>query len=135
MSRKGEEVAARARALVGVRFRPQGRSPERGLDCVGVAALATKVPLDRVPRGYATRGQHLPEIACKLHSLGLRQVSSGMQETGDVVVMELGPMQLHLGVLTSQGIVHADAGLGRVVERPGKAPWPIKEIWRIPEED
>jgi hypothetical protein len=38
--------------------------------------------------------------------------------------------QLHLGIWTGGGIVHADARLGRVVERPGMPPWPVIGAWR-----
>lgn len=36
----GEAVVARARAAIGARFRPRGRVPEAGLDCVGLAGWA-----------------------------------------------------------------------------------------------
>jgi hypothetical protein len=33
--------------------------------------------------------------------------------------------QLHLGILTANGFIHADAKIGRVVERPGGLVWPV----------
>src|SRR5205085_2260015 len=47
-----DEVVARARAMIGVRFRPQGRSAVQGLDCMGLAAVAMGVPADRVRGDY-----------------------------------------------------------------------------------
>ena len=50
MSLRGHRIARRARSLVGVRFRPQGRDPMLGLDCVGAAAAAAEEPACRLPR-------------------------------------------------------------------------------------
>ena len=52
-------------------------------------------------------------------------------EPGDVLLMAAGPGQLHLGIWTRDGFVHADAGLRRVVERPGMPPWPLIGVWRM----
>ncbi|HTG38995.1 MAG TPA: peptidoglycan endopeptidase, partial [Sphingomonas sp.] len=64
---------------------------------------------------------------------GLTRVGAG--QVGDVVLMRSGPGQLHLGVLTARGMVHADAMLRRVVERPGPPPWPVIGIWRAQKGD
>jgi hypothetical protein len=47
-----------------------------------------------------------------------------------VLLTRTGPGQLHLGVWTGSGLIHADVGLGRVVERPGAVAWPVLGIWR-----
>lgn len=135
MTKRGEEIAARARGLVGARFRPQGRDPELGLDCVGVAALAAEVPLERVRRDYALRGQRLAEIEHELCDMGFQPVGGNEAETGDVMIAEAGPAQLHIAVLTKCGFVHADAGLRMVVERPLPLPWPVCSFWRVAGED
>ena len=131
MTERGRDIAARARSLVGVRFRPQGRSPELGLDCVGLAALSTDVPVERVRRDYALRGQRLAQIEHELCDLGLQPVCGQEAEAGDVLVFEAGPAQLHMAILTEHGFVHADAGLRRVVERPLPLPWPVLGLWRV----
>lgn len=100
----GDQVVARARRLIGVRFRAQGRDPAFGVDCVGLVAAA----------------------------LGLRRC--GNPRAGDVALFETGPGQLHLGVLTGAGVIHADARAGRVVERPGVPPWPMPAVWRSGED-
>ncbi|MEH3046236.1 peptidoglycan endopeptidase [Sphingomonas adhaesiva] len=119
----GEAVAAAARATVGVRFRPQGRDPALGLDCVGVVAVAlggVDLPRDyrlwcgRVPDGGVPPGM----AACD----GARP--------GDVLLCRVSPAQLHLIVRTATGFVHADAGARRVVERPGEVPWSVVAAWR-----
>lgn len=130
MTARAERVVANARALIGVRFRPQGRSPAMGLDCIGVVAAAIDV---RTPPGdYALRGGSAARLAAALAAAGLRAVATA--RPGDVLVLAAGPAQLHLGIFTGDGLVHGDAGLRRVVERPGPAPWPILSIWRIGED-
>jgi hypothetical protein len=49
---------------------------------------------------------------------------------GDVLLFAVGAGQLHGGVRTVFGIVHADAGLRRVVERPGWPEWLLLGAWR-----
>ncbi|MEA2999176.1 MAG: hypothetical protein QOK17_1009 [Sphingomonadales bacterium] len=134
MSTLGERIAARARALVGRRFRPQGRAPEHGLDCVGTAAVAIDVAPERVPRDYRLRGEHLAQIEQELATLGCTRVAEGMA-TGDVIVCRSGPAQFHLLVCTGDAFVHADALLRRIVERPMPAPWPVVGVWRLSEEE
>lgn len=124
--RRGEAVAARARALVGTRFRGQGRCADAGLDCVGLVAAALGV--EGVRRDYALRGGAAAELERALRGAGLERV--GEASAGDVLVMRAGPGQLHLGVWTGGSLVHADAGLRRVVERPGAVPWPVLSVWR-----
>ena len=61
---------------------------------------------------------------------GRRHPVEGPPVTGDLLMMRTGPGQLHLGIWTGAGLVHADAGLRRVVERPGAPPWPVLGCWR-----
>lgn len=126
MRRSADEIVAAARALLGIRFRPQGRSPETGLDCVGV--VAASVGAGRVPCDYALRGGSPERLGAALEAAGLRRVET--VRAGDVLVLAAGPAQLHLGIFTGTGLVHGDAGLRRVVERPAPLPWPIIHIWR-----
>jgi lipoprotein Spr len=123
---EGKEVVRRARALIGVRFRPQGRNLETGLDCIGLVAAA--VGVEGVPQDYRLRGCNLADLANALQKAGLR--ASSPTAPGDVIAMRPGAEQVHLGIWTGSGIIHADARLGRVVERPGPAPWPVLGIWR-----
>jgi lipoprotein Spr len=127
MTRRRQAIAARARALVGVRFRPQGRNAETGLDCVGLALLA--LALDRAPGGYAMRGGSLAALETALSNWGLRRIRKA--EVGDLLVLRAAPEQLHLAITTEAGFVHAHAGLRRVVETPGQPEWPLVGIWRL----
>lgn len=130
MLRRGDIIVARARAMLGIRFRPQGRSRETGLDCVGLAAAA--VGASDVPRDYALRGASLERLTAGFEAAGLKRVEQARR--GDVLVMEAGPAQLHLGILSDDGLIHGDASLRRIVERPGLVPWPILSAWRKTED-
>ena len=118
-------VAEAALRAVGTRFRLHGRGAE-GLDCVGLVALALRAGgyAGAVPSGYSLRGGDWG----LLDRLLVRVVEA---EPGDVLVMAVGPGQIHLGIRTAGGFVHADAGLRRVVERPGMPPWPLIGVWRV----
>jgi len=116
---------ARARAMIGVRFRARGRTAE-GLDCVGLAGWAYCVP---VPATYAMRSDDRERVAGVAAALGLAAVDAGRQP-GDLLLLASGPGQLHLGIDSGTGLVHADAMLRRVVERPDPLPWPVIGRWR-----
>ena len=118
-------IEAAALALVGSRFRLHGRDPATGLDCVGVVALAAGVD---APTGYALRGGSLELVDRVLQESGFFQVLEAAP--GDLVLMQPGPGQLHLGVRTAGGFVHADMGLRRVAERPGQSVGEVLGIWR-----
>ena len=118
-----QQVITRARALIGVRFRPHGRDPATGLDCVGLAGLAMGVP---VPTGYALRGASPGAVAALVDATGLLRRPPA---PGALLLVESGPAQCHLLVLTDEGFVHADAGRRRVVERRGRAEWPTVGSW------
>jgi lipoprotein Spr len=126
MSPRPDEIVARVRRLIGTRFRPQGRTAAEGLDCIGLVALA--IDARNVPRDYALRGNTSGRLDEGLKAAGLTAAAS--MAPGDVLVLAPGPMQLHLGIFTGTGLVHGDAGLRRVVERPLPLPWPVIGIWR-----
>lgn len=117
-------VVERARALVGVPFRLHGRSAA-GLDCVGLAALAT----GRAAHcAYGLRSGDVARAENWLRAAGLVPVARG--RPGDLALVRPGPLQLHLMIGTGAGFIHAHAGIGRVVEMPGVSPWPVIGWWR-----
>ena len=122
------DYAERARALVGTRFRVQGRDAE-GLDCVGVAIATYRVPAGGVRRDYRLRGDHEPEIRAGL-SEHFRRIPATQLRTGDLMLMRVSNEQLHLGIRTDAGFVHAHARLLRVVETPGMPEWPLIAAYR-----
>lgn len=126
-----ERAIAAARSAIGARFRLHGRDPAFGLDCVGLAGLAARAAGFRgeIPSGYALRGGSAAAIAAAFSAAGL--VASDAPGPGALALFKTGPGQFHLAVLVPGGIVHADAMLRRVVERPGSPPWPMLGCWRV----
>lgn len=129
MSGNGRIVAG-ARRAVGSRFRLQGRDPALGLDCVGLVAVALAADghPGGVPADYALRSGDVAKVEALLRAAGLVPIADG--EPGDVVLLRPGAGQLHLAILSEDGVIHADAMLRRVVERPGVLPFPEVGTWR-----
>jgi hypothetical protein len=121
---------AAARAAIGTRFRLHGRDG-RGLDCVGLAALAMRAEgyAGEVPSGYALRHGDAAGVCAAIAAAGL--VAGEGRRAGDVLLLRTGPGQLHLAIDSGEGLVHADAMLRRVVERPDPLPWPVIGRWRV----
>lgn len=124
--RTRDAIVAAARGCIGARFRPHGRDPAFGLDCVGVVAIAYAVP---VPADYALRGGSAEAIARLIDGAGFARVDRA--EAGDLQLIEAGPGQLHLVVRSPLGFVHADAGLRRVVEVPGDPAGVVRATWEV----
>jgi hypothetical protein len=121
--------AGQARALLGTRFRPQGRDAVTGIDCVGLILAAFALPKGRVRRDYRLRGDHRAEIEAGL--LGwFRRVPRTQCRPGDVMLLLVGLEQWHLAIRTELGFIHADARLGCVVETPGDPPWKLVRAYR-----
>jgi len=124
-------VVAAARAALGARFRLHGREPDDGLDCVGLVAFAYRAVRITVPMptGYALHSGDAAWVAAVVEALGLTRADE--PQAGDLLLCEGGPGQLHLVIDSGTGIIHADAMLRRVVERPGQIPWPVIGRWRL----
>jgi hypothetical protein len=122
------DFAERACALVGTRFRAQGRG-EHGLDCVGVALAAFSIDPATIRSDYALRGNCLNDLQSALRP-HFRKVSKTQLRSGDLMLMVAGEQQLHLGIRTGRGFVHAHAGIRRVVETPGLPDWPLVAVYR-----
>jgi cell wall-associated NlpC family hydrolase len=133
MSAPGDAVAAAAEALVGSPFRLHGRDPASGVDCVGLVACALAAAGARpvAPAGYGLRnlgiGQWLPFAARS----GLVTATGEALRRGDVVLITLAHYQHHL-VITADphSVIHAHAGLRRVVRQPMDPDWHISATWR-----
>lgn len=127
--RRADRIVAAARRLIGVPFRLHGRSGVHGLDCIGLVALALEgaghkgLGGDVVPVAYSVRGGTLARFAVAMQAAGLRRVRQA--RPGDLVLAQAAVAQFHLMIFTGESHVHADAGLGRVVEMPGPSPWPV----------
>lgn len=116
-----------ARALLGVPFRLHGRAPELGLDCVGLVAVAYGLS-ENVPTGYSLRSRDLAHWERIIRAQGFARRRAGWRR-GDLLLLCPGAAQIHLGVWTGAGLIHADAGLGRIVETPDIPRWPVLSAW------
>lgn len=127
----GERALAAARAAIGTRFRLHGRAAGEGLDCVGLAALALRAEgyEGGVPGGYRLRSGDARGAARVMAEAGLARVPEA--RPGDLMLLRAGPGQLHLAIWTGKEIIHADAVLRRVAERPGAPPWPVIGCWTM----
>jgi cell wall-associated NlpC family hydrolase len=129
-------AVAAARAAIDTRFRPQGRMPGLGLDCIGVALLAiggAGLPLPPLP-AYVLGGDHGDLVVATCRLIGLRRRRRGLQRArpGDLIIFQLGIGNRHVGVLSNAGIIHAHAGLRRVVEGPLPPEWPVVAVMALP---
>lgn len=122
------DFAGRARALVGARFRPQGRDAD-GMDCVGLVLQTFDLPEDSARRNYRLRGWHREEIEEGLRH-HFRPIRRSQRRPGDVLLLSVADDQLHLGICTDAGFVHAHARIGKVVETPGEPEWPVLAVYR-----
>lgn len=130
----GNELAHAAEAFVGASFRLHGRDPIMGLDCVGLVLLAMAEigrPV-RLPLSYHLRNLD-PERFLELPAAaGFTEPIEGDLEDGDVLMFAPGAAQLHLAIVAvGGGVIHAHAGLRRVVRTPFPLPWPIIGHWRL----
>ncbi|BEU99026.1 peptidoglycan endopeptidase [Novosphingobium olei] len=121
-----------ALGLVGTRYRLHGRDRDSGVDCVGLVALAMREAgySAVAPTGYALRHADVATLTGLARANGFVAVGS----RGDLVLAMANPVQPHLLIRTTQGFVHAHAGLRRVTLLPGALPWPVAGEWQLPEE-
>jgi len=124
------DIVRRTRALVGSRFRPQGRDPGAGLDCVGVILCAFALPSHEVRSDYRLSGHGRGEVEQGLLRR-FRRVGRRQRRPGDVLLCRGREDQVHLCVECGGSFVHADARLRRVVETPGTPDWPIMGVFRL----
>jgi cell wall-associated NlpC family hydrolase len=114
----GEYAWATALSLIGTPFRLHGRDPATGLDCVGLVAAAYGVRA--VPERYRLCGPELAVAEAWLRACGAVPVRDGAA-VGDIIVLDMGSggrRQMHLVLHGPLGVVHAHAGLRRVVLSP-----------------
>lgn len=129
MTTPANNFVRRARALVGSPFRPQGREPATGLDCVGVVLSVFDIPRDQVRRNYRLRGRHRREIELELGAW-FRRLKANGRRAGDVLLCAIAHDQMHLAIDCGASFVHADARLRRIVETPGEPTWPVIAAFR-----
>ncbi len=131
----GRRIAAAARGFLGVPFRLHGRDPGTGIDCVGLALLSVRAAGFPVaePPPYRVRSGHAAPAMRWMEALGLTEARS--PAAGDIIVAAVSPIQIHLlvdgGPGRDGGLIHAHAGLGRVVEMAWPAEWRLLSRRRV----
>lgn len=129
----GAHLVSAALALVGTPFGLHGREPGVALDCVGVveAAFARAGRKVHLANGYPLRSRAVPSAWVAAASLGLEPVDGAILP-GDVLMVRPSACQLHLAIATCAArVVHAHAGLRRVVHGALPPEWPCLHHWRL----
>ncbi|HUG46432.1 MAG TPA: peptidoglycan endopeptidase [Sphingomicrobium sp.] len=129
MSSAPGEIIRRARSLVGTRFRPQGRDPRTGLDCIGLVLCAFDLGAGEFRKDYRLRGAHLREVEEAL-AQRFRRVSARRSRAADIFLCRISADQTHLAINCGESFIHADARIRRVVETPGRPEWTIVAAFR-----
>ena len=118
--------------MVGVPFRAQGGDPATGVDCVGLVWAAYAAAGQRLvrPRDYPLRGWARARVEAALAAAGFVAVEAEARD-GDVALITLAAGQFHLGLIGPGRLVHAHAGLRRVVETPFDSRAEGAALWRL----
>lgn len=133
----GEAFARAAESLVGVRFRLHGRDKAGGLDCIGLvhASLAAIGRTPVTPIGYRLRNWSVEKWLGCAEASGLAPIQ-GAATRGDVVLVQPSTVQHHLMIMASaDSVIHAHAGLRRVVRQPLSGDVAITARWRLAPQD
>ena len=131
----GDRVLEAAKTLIGARFRLHGRDPDTGIDCLGLigCTLAAVAPASRLPVGYGLRQRDWARLLPLAAELGLEDADpGGGSRPGDILLFEVGAWQVHLAIDDGEGaIIHAHAGLARVVHGRPDPSWMLSRRWRL----
>lgn len=122
-----------ARTCIGTPFQLGGNSRHKGLDCIGLVVLALAEagrPVGPLP-SYRLRQASTAGFAAVIARAGL-VAAQGSVRAGDILLLRPSPSQLHLAIAADEAtIIHAHAGLRRVVAGPRPAGWPVLHHWRL----
>lgn len=137
-------LASIAQSFIGTPFRLHGRDPQQGLDCVGVLYAVLKAEgslplhaLSHLPNGYSLRtltSQHAQQnfLTTIAEKLGLSVVCDGPLAHGDILILQPVSCLMHIAIVSDDhNIIHAHAGLRKVVLSRLPSTWPILGHWRL----
>jgi len=127
----GDRIMAAALDLVGTAFRLHGRSRATGVDCVGLALLSVRAAGLRVdePPPYRLRAGPAPRVGDWMGKAGFAPAQHCCP--GDIVVVRINALQPHLVIDAIDRVIHAHAGLARVVVMPMPAEWTELSRWHF----
>ena len=131
----GVRLAEAAESMIGVPFRLHGRDPRYGLDCIGLVAASLEA-IGRsaiAPASYRLRNASIEPLMNFAELSGLI-LTRGCIVSGDVLLASPGPGQHHLMIAESgDAVIHAHAGLKRVVRQPFEPSMHLLTHWRLSE--
>lgn len=131
---RGDALAQAAAGLIGTPFRLYGRDVETGLDCIGLLheslrRIGVSAP---APSGYSLRNSAPSRWFAAAGQYGLEE-ATGSDRRGDVLLVQPGPGQQHIQIIeASSEIIHAHAGIGRVVRGRRDPTLTTVARWRFP---
>lgn len=129
----GDRFAKAASALVGCPFKLYGRNPETGLDCVGLVAASLEAigKNASTPRVYTLRNSSIDRWQSCFAKSGFGPAEGNLRP-GDLLVTCPSVLQHHLMIVeTPSRVIHAHAGLRRVVRQPLSNDIEIAAHWRL----
>jgi len=122
------EIIAAARQALGTKFKHQGRTVGRGLDCAGLALhVAAVLGVETIDReGYARRPFDGILESMLDAQPGLERVFAMLP--GDILLMRFDVGPQHLGIFTGATIIHAYAPPGLVCEHAMTPEWESRAV-------
>lgn len=127
------DAITRARALIGVPWRHQGRNIAVGIDCVGLIVHALQLADDYTAYG---RDPHEGQLEAELARRFGASLPATCMQPGDVVAMAFAGPVRHVGLVAGSALglslIHTDSSVGQVTEHPIDARWQsrIRGVYR-----
>ena len=123
-----------ARSFLGVPYRLHGRT-RNGVDCLGLVLASVHAaggPLLKAG-GYALRNIDTQRFLPLSAQAGFLPCSWTGEEKadGDVWLLRTGPALNHCAILDGDSLIHAHAGLRRVVRQPIPNDWQLLAAFRM----
>lgn len=132
----GRQLCEAAGSLIGTPFRLNGRDAQSGVDCLGLIIVALRKAGHPVadPRDYRLRQRTVDHLMPFARRNGF-EPHLGITVPGDLLLFALPGLQHHVALAADQGrIIHAHAGLRRVVEGQADPNWIAVATWRFASE-
>lgn len=134
MMTDAQAFAEAARKMLGSPFRLYGRDPKTGVDCLGLV-LHALIQTGRKPGAmpsYRLRNSQIDAFIPLIPKLGLVASAQSAVKEGDLLLTCPSAAQFHLGIACgATAIIHAHAGLRRVVRSPLPPSKTIYRRWQL----